>query len=107
LQSDGRIVVAGYTDEEYVGPRPRFALARYLSDGTLDASFGSGGKVLTAVAEPDEFGPMDAYAFALVIQPDGKILVAGHRNRPPPAYYTEIVVVRYLADGSVDPAFGT
>src|SRR5262249_5573735 len=73
LQADGKIVVAGYVQQEFA----RFALARYLPDGTLDATFGNGGRVLTSIGESNPFGLKDAFAWALVIQPDGKILVGG------------------------------
>ena len=47
-QSDGRIVVAGFT---YNGSTYDFAVARYNADGSLDATFGTGGKVI------NDFGP--------------------------------------------------
>lgn len=67
IQADGKIVAAGFTttltDTE-------FAMARYLPDGTLDPSFGVGGKVTTPFS-----GPSGANAIA--IQPDGKQVLAG------------------------------
>ena len=83
LQPDGKIVVAGSTGGIFA-----FALARYLPDGSLDATFGSGGKVTT------NFG----LAFALAIQPDGKIVVAGGTDN--------FLLARYNPDGSLDPTFG-
>jgi uncharacterized delta-60 repeat protein len=94
LQSDGKIVAAGYT---YDGSNNNFALARYNTDGTLDTTFGTDGIVVTA-------GSGDDSAKALGIQSDGKIVAAG---------YTEVggnkcfAVVRYNADGSRDTTFGT
>jgi uncharacterized delta-60 repeat protein len=75
-----------------------FALARYNSDGSLDLSFGSGGKVST-----DFFDSQDL-AHAVVIQSDGRIVVAGR-------IFSSITsgdfgVVRYNTDGSLDTAFG-
>jgi len=64
----GKIVVAG-TTRSYRGED--FALARYNVNGSLDASFGSGGKVTT-----DYTGDDDA-AIALVLQTDGKLVAAG------------------------------
>ncbi|MBI3456793.1 MAG: hypothetical protein HY002_13540 [Candidatus Rokubacteria bacterium] len=69
IQSDGKIIVAGTQGN-------RFALVRYNSNGTLDSSFGSGGKVLTS------FGFSTDGAFAVVIQPNGKIVVAGAAGTP-------------------------
>ena len=67
LQSDGKLVVAGYVGSD-------FALARYLSDGGLDTSFGTGGKVTT-----DFFGGYDA-GNSITLQPDGKLVVAGYAH---------------------------
>src|SRR5262249_5927712 len=68
IQSDGRIVVAGLTG---IAPSRDFAVARYNTDGTLDRSFGAGGTVTTDFARGDDV------AWALAIQPDGKIVVGG------------------------------
>jgi uncharacterized delta-60 repeat protein len=86
LQPDGKIVVAGvvYNGSNYV-----FALARYNSNGTLDSTFGTGGK-----ANLDRIG----FASALVRQTDGKLVVAGS--------YGEVKLVRYNANGAVDTTFG-
>ena len=68
LQSDGKIVVAGYSNN---GSDDDFALVRYTSTGALDTSFGSGGKVTTPIGS----GTDDANSVAL--QSDGKIVAAG------------------------------
>lgn len=90
VQPDGRIVVAGYTR---TGLPFGFALARYHPDGRLDTTFGSGGKVV---------GGLGGRAFAVAIQPDGRIVAAGDDPT-----VEMIKVVRYLADGRVDTGFGT
>ena len=92
LQSDGKIVLAGQTD--IGGGALDFAVARFNEDGSLDTSFGSGGKVTTALVTS-----VQDYAFAVAVQPDGKIVVAGHTN-------SDFGVVRYNADGSLDTGFG-
>lgn len=92
-QSDGKLVTAGSAVIDAFGG---FALARYLPDGSLDPTFGDGGKVTTDT--PGE----DARASAIVIQPDGKIVVAGHVLR----HSFEFAIARYLSDGSLDPTFG-
>ena len=72
IQPDGKIVVAGVFQCQW---QPDFALARYLPNGTLDATFGGDGTVLT------DFGSgSEDYANALAIQPDGKIVVAGYSD---------------------------
>jgi uncharacterized delta-60 repeat protein len=90
LAADGSIVLAGGT-----GTYPaNFAAARYRPDGTLDPTFGSGGTVVTDLGGDDK-------AAAVAIQPDGKIVLAGHYD------YDDFAVVRANADGSLDTAFGT
>jgi uncharacterized delta-60 repeat protein len=68
LQADGKIVVAGYT---YGGSNSSIALARYNTDGTLDNSFSSDGKVTTAIGS-------SSGAKSVALQSDGKIVVAGY-----------------------------
>lgn len=94
VQADGKIVVAGFTD---VGGTVDFALARYLPDGTLDASFGTGGKVVTPIG-----GGAD-YATALALQPDGKIIVSGQAFN---GVKNDFALARYLPNGTLDPTFG-
>jgi uncharacterized delta-60 repeat protein len=97
IQADGKIIVAGFT---VVGiSNADFALARYNSDGSLDTSFGTGGKVTTG------FGSNSEVAISAVIQPDGKIVVTGstaNGNSPGADFAT----VRYNSDGSLDTSFG-
>src|SRR5437762_14381587 len=51
IQSDGKILVAGWSDDNIDAD---FAVARYNSDGTLDNTFGSGGKATTAIGDFNE-----------------------------------------------------
>jgi len=104
LQGDGKIVTAGVSIEQ--NPlRARIALARYLSDGSLDVAFGDRGKVLT------DFSDLNPNAFAdgrdLVLQGDGKILVAGNvmsdLNQP---FNSDFALARYLPDGQLDGTYG-
>ncbi len=97
LQSDGKIVAAG-TLNSFQGSTENFALARYNSDGSLDATFGSGGKIIT-----DLFGDFDRAA-GLVINADGKIVVAGMTSQP--GALADFALVRYNSDGSLDATFG-
>ncbi len=89
IQSDGKIVIAGLA-----GSWGNFALVRLNSDGSLDTSFGSNGKVLT------DLGRSYEKAYALGIQSDGKIVVAGDGDR-------DFAIVRYNSTGSLDTSFGT
>ena len=86
MQPDGKIVVAGYGSVD-------FLLARYNSDGTMDESFGVGGKVQSGLANVAE------KAYAVAVQKDGKIIAAGVGNN-------KSVLYRYAPDGSLDNTFG-
>lgn len=97
VQPDGKIVVAGSTITPQQGTD--FAVVRYHRDATLDADFNAGGKVTTAISN----GTDEAYAVA--IQGDGKILVAGTTNEG--TTVQRFVVVRYNSNGSLDTSFGT
>jgi phospholipase C len=96
LQTDGKIVAAGDTD---TGTQGAFALARYNSDGSLDATFGTGGRVTTA------FGTSGSSAYAVSLQGDGKIVTAGVTETAPGEYV--FALARYSPDGNLDATFGT
>ena len=93
IQSDGKIVVAGYSHN---GSENDFALARYTTVGTLDTDFGTGGKVTT------DFDEEDDVANAMVIQSNGKIVVAGSTVADDER---DFLVARYTADGTLDTDF--
>lgn len=93
----GKLLAAG--SAFHPGMLSDFALARYNSDGSLDLSFGSGGKITT------DFGGRDDLATSLVIQPGGKIVVAGSSGVLAPAI--DFALARYNPDGSLDTSFGT
>lgn len=89
LQSDGKIVAAGETTNT-------FTLARYNSNGSLDSTFGSAGKV-------DSYG---IGAYSVAIQPDGKIVAAGDYYSEPDWWYYS-VIRRFNSNGELDKAFGS
>ena len=95
IQSDGKIVLAGYSNNGVF--QEDFALARYNANGTLDNAFGSGGKVVT-----DFDSTMDR-ARAVVIQPDGKIIAAGYSGV---SMEQKFALVRYNSNGALDGSFG-
>ncbi|MBK7704813.1 MAG: VCBS repeat-containing protein [Acidobacteria bacterium] len=97
VQTDGKIVAAGDT---YSGTDYDFALVRYNADGSLDSSFGTGGKLTTAFAS----GSND-FAFGVAIQNDGKILVAGWTNVAGGSI--DFAVARYNSNGNLDTTFHT
>lgn len=99
VQSDGKIVVAGKASINY---KDDFAIVRYNANGSLDQTFGAGGVVRTDISGlSDEAG-------GVVIQPDGKIVVGGttvlgfNNSEADSAF----ALVRYNANGSLDPTFG-
>jgi uncharacterized delta-60 repeat protein len=72
LDGVGRVVVGGYTDPP-TGQDSSFLAARFLDDGTPDASFGGAGAVVTDFG----FGTGWDVASGIAIQPDGRIALAG------------------------------
>lgn len=101
LQPDGKIVVVGITAPS--GQSAGFndiSLARLNADGTLDTAFGANGFVLT------DFNNDQDGAGAIVILPDGKILIGGSRRTHLPNSFA-FAMARYNPDGSLDAAFGT
>ena len=87
VQTDGGVVIAGWVDDT-------FAVARYLPGGTLDPDFGVDGLVTTPLGVPDDA------ASAVALLPDDRIVAAGTDDGE------RFAVVRYLADGTLDPSFG-
>jgi uncharacterized delta-60 repeat protein len=96
LQADGKIVVAGQINPNNGQPRT-IGLARVNSDGTLDSSFGIGGKVFTTV--PGEDTP---WISGIAQQSDGKIVLSG---RATGSSETDDLLIRYDYDGLLDSTF--
>jgi uncharacterized delta-60 repeat protein len=92
VQPDGKILAGGFVNSEFGGDS---ALVRYLPNGRLDPSFGSGG---AAINDLSRMGIGDGLR-ELAILPDGKILAAGVAG-------AGACLVRYLPDGRLDPSFG-
>jgi len=86
----GSIWVAGYAGSG-------FALARLTSSGTLDYSFGSGSGTVTSTV-----GTSSAFANGLVIQADGKPVLAGYAS----SVGTVFALTRYTTNGALDTTFG-
>jgi uncharacterized delta-60 repeat protein len=116
VQSDGKIVVAGYT---YNGGY-EFAVVRYTPSGALDAGFGTGGIALTSLGND-----ADAYGTCVALQSDGKIVVGGGvelyddsvalppnsniapASKPNSGTIEDFALVRYTTAGVPDTTFGT
>ncbi|NVB79133.1 MAG: hypothetical protein HOV81_12100 [Kofleriaceae bacterium] len=93
VQPDGKIIVAGFASAVHSGD---FAVTRLDRDGNVDTTFGVNGKVFT------DFGSLDS-AYAVAVQPDGKIVVAGMATMPGSSF--DFAVARYNSDGSPDTTF--
>lgn len=97
IQQDGKIIVVGRARS---ASSQDFAMARYDSDGDLDAGFGGGGKVTLDVA-----GSVDLIS-SIAIQPtDGKIVVGGGASFTDPPR-PDFALARYQTDGTLDSTFG-
>ena len=95
LQPNRKIVAVGI---DYLSQYASdFVVARYNPNGSLDSSFGNGGIVTT------DFARLDT-GHAVVVQPDGTIVVAGEAIGPGGP---TIALARYRPDGSLDPGFGS
>lgn len=97
VQSDNKIIVAGWSDSITSGPvGPVFALVRYNPNGSLDTTFNATGKVTTAIGVDDDEG------YSMSLQSDGKIVVGGSSFIGGRWVFA---LVRYNANGSLDTTF--
>lgn len=97
LQADGKIIIVGNSNSYLDGSS--FLVARYLPNGALDTTFGTGGYVTTL------FGN-HCTAQSIVLQKDGKIVVAGSTYVPSQnVVYSDIMIVRYNENGTLDTSF--
>ncbi len=103
LQSDGKIVVAGSSVvmDTAQQSHQRFAVVRIDSTGKADSTFSGDGKQVTYVT------PTNSVANSVVIQTDGKIILAGQAQTGTFTWNTSLALVRYNTDGSLDSSFGT
>lgn len=93
IQPDGKIILAGTAAP---GGNSDFAVVRYLTNGSLDTSFGGDGIVTTPLMAGNDLGR------SVLTQPDGKIVVAGYSYN---GTTYDFAVVRYLTNGSLDASF--
>jgi len=94
IDSQGRVVVAGYS---FNASNPDFAVVRYTSAGVLDATFGTGGKVTTAIGSGWDAGR------AVVVDSQDRVVVAGASFN---GSDDDFAVVRYTSAGELDTSFG-
>ena len=100
IDASGRILAAGSADSgDFTYD---VALARFDPNGSLDGSFGTGGKVLTNVGP----GNTDDDVQGVAIQRDGRILIGGSAAKTVFQVDGDSMVARYKPNGSLDPSFG-
>lgn len=95
-QEDGKLVVSGlvYT----VIPNSEFYIARFLPNGTVDASFNGTGHYITS------YGSSEEYCETMIMQPDGKFVLAG---RSYTGSFSQLMFTRINNNGTLDLTFGT
>jgi uncharacterized delta-60 repeat protein len=97
LCPDGSLLAVGFAGGATT--QRDFAIARYNTDGSLDTTFGIGGK-----ATIDFFGRIDE-ARGVAVQPDGRIVLAGSAFNG--TTLADFGLTRFNADGTLDTSFGT
>jgi len=96
VQPDGKVIAVGGVG---TGLNESFALARYNADGTLDQSFGIGGRVVT------DFDGLNSQAIAVALE-GNRIVVAGYAAVDPDFSINDFALARYENDGTLDTSFG-
>jgi uncharacterized delta-60 repeat protein len=96
VQPDGKLVVAGFTNTDSTGND--FAVMRYNVNGSLDATFGDGGKAMI------DFGSVNEDAWGVALMSDGRIVVAGTRADPSSGGF-DYAIARLSASGFIDNSF--
>lgn len=90
---DGKVLISGMVQVSDI----KFGLTRLNPDGSVDNTFGFGGKVITDV------GSANAFCYKGGLTPDGKILQVGYGQVGPEV---KMILVRYLENGALDNTFG-
>jgi uncharacterized delta-60 repeat protein len=98
VQADGNIVVMDAHPFGDLKPG-NFRLVRFTAAGSLDPSYGTGGRVAI------DFGG-DEHEAAAVLQPDGNVVVVGDTDALAPGTARDVAAARFRPDGTLDPSFG-
>ena len=112
VQADDKLLLGGYDSTQ--GQDHRFLLTRHNKDGSMDHSFGIEGTATITVDDLQKDVKASLGWTDIALQPDGKIVAAGNVGwnndffpYPPVQYDIDIVVARFLPDGTLDETFGT
>jgi uncharacterized delta-60 repeat protein len=96
IQPDGKVVAAGFTALG-LDAGGATVLVRWLADGTLDATFGTGGVTVTDFLPPPLFGSEEG-VHAMLLDPDGSVVTVGYALS---AGRTQWALARHLGDGTL------
>ncbi len=100
IQPDGSIIAMGHSDNSANGTGIDFAVVKYLPDGSVDTTFGTGGVAKVSFTTVWRDTVWDG-----LVQPDGKILVVG--SAPTGSNSSDqMAIVRFNPDGTLDATFG-
>jgi uncharacterized delta-60 repeat protein len=97
VQPDGKFVL--------VGSKGDVTVMRYNSDGSLDTSFDSDGKVITDFTVDSTYGTTNDFANSVIVQADGKVVIAGSNDFTVGASRQQFALARYNPDGTLDSQF--
>ena len=103
---DGKILAGGtdiYFDKKTVSYLGRFALARYTTSGSLDATFGSSGMVTTSFPASD----YQAVINTLLLRSDGEIVAVGDVSANVLNNFASVALAVYKSNGALDKSFGS
>ena len=104
VQTDGKIVVAGFSWNNYLGTEQNACvIQRFNTDGSIDSGFGSAGRVLQNFNP--SYGRNDCFLTSVALQGDGKIVVAG--NIADASHGERALIERLNANGSFDHSFAS
>ncbi len=100
IQADGKIVIVGHRSENGTSASD-FFVARFNRNGSFDTTFGNGNGFVMTDTHPTSGSTYNSdHGYAVAIQNDGKIVVAGS------GFGNAATVIRYNSDGTLDPSFG-
>ena len=96
LDNSNRIVIAGYHDNN----TEKYGLARFLANGQLDTTFGTGGKVSGNFSDLNS-SSLSSFIYAAVIDNSNNIVCGGLHD------YNRYALAKFLSNGQLDTTFGT
>jgi uncharacterized delta-60 repeat protein len=102
VDAQGRIVIAGWSFPQDPPYEERFTIARFETNGSPDASFGTRGQVRTSFGVRDEW---DSVALAVAIDSQGRIVATGVREAADGSGRTRSAMARYDPNGTLDASF--